>query len=99
MGFPTLGAQREPVGGDLAQELEAALRAQVKESPLLTFAAAGGLGFILGGGLTIGVMTRLLRAGLRVAFTIRAKEALTDWLAIGQRSGISVEPTNMGDTK
>ena len=96
MGF---GAQREPAGGDLARELEAALRAQVKESPWLTFAAAGGLGFVLGGGLTIGVMTRLLRAGLRVAFTIRAKEALADWLVIGQRQGIPVEPANMGDTK
>ena len=93
------GARRDPAGGDLAQKLEAVLRAQVKESPLLSFAAAGGLGFVLGGGLTIGVMTRLLRAGLRVAFTIRAKEALADWRAIGQRPEIPREPANMGDTK
>jgi hypothetical protein len=99
MGFPTVGAQREPAGGDLARELEAGLRAQVKESPLLTFAAAGGLGFVLGGGLTIAMMTRLLRTGLRVAFTIRAKEALTDWLSIRQRPENRVKSANMGDTR
>jgi hypothetical protein len=92
-------AQRDPAGADLARELEAGLRAQVKESPLLTFAAAGGLGFVLGGGLTIGVMTRLVRAGLRVALAIRAKEALSDWLEIGQRRGVPVEPVTMGDTR
>jgi hypothetical protein len=85
--------------GDFTGELEEAVRTSVKESPLLTFAAAGGLGFVLGGGLTIGVMTRLLRAGLRIVFTIRAKEALTDWLATGQRPEIPVEPVHMGDTK
>jgi hypothetical protein len=83
--------------GDFTSELEEVVRTSVKESPLLTFAAAGGLGFVLGGGLTIGVMTRLLRAGLRVAFTIRAK-ALTDWLANGQRPAIPMEPADMGYT-
>jgi hypothetical protein len=97
METSTIGARRgrvsRPVaGGDLAQELEAALRAQVQESPLLTFAAAGTLGFVLGGGLTIGVMVRLLGAGLRVALSLRAKEALTEWLAIGLRPENPEEP-------
>jgi hypothetical protein len=96
MGSSTVGAQRRPAPGDLAQELEDSLRAQVKESPLLTFAAAGGLGFVLGGGLTIGVMTRVLGAALRIAFTIRAKQALTDWFSIEQRPTM---PANMGDIK
>jgi hypothetical protein len=103
MGTSTIGARRERVsrsaGGDLGHELETALRAQVKESPFLTLAAAGGLGFVLGGGLTIGVMARLLRAGVRIAFTIRAKETLIDWLATGRRPETTVQLANMGDTK
>ena len=51
----------------LADELQEALRVGVKESPLLTFAVAGALGYVLGGGLTPGILARLVAVGIRTA--------------------------------
>jgi hypothetical protein len=51
----------------LADELQEALRLGVKESPLLTFAVAGALGYVLGGGLTPGILARLVAVGIRTA--------------------------------
>jgi len=51
----------------LADELQEALRLGVKEIPLLTFAVAGALGYVLGGGLTPGILARLVAVGIRTA--------------------------------
>lgn len=74
-----------PSLGTLLSELERAVRLRLRESPLLTFAAAGGLGYVLGRGLTVGALSRALQVGLRVALTSRAEQALIDWLTIGRR--------------
>jgi hypothetical protein len=66
----------------LADELQEALRLGVKESPLLTFAVAGALGYVLGGGLTPGILARLVGAGVRTAVALRAQQAITDWLGM-----------------
>jgi hypothetical protein len=100
MTVARIGARREaasrPSVADLASEVAAALRVRLKESPLLTFAAAGGVGYVLGGGVTVGVLARLLRAGLSTALTIRAEQALTDWLTIGGRPEIPREASSRG---
>jgi hypothetical protein len=62
--------------GDFTSELQEAIRTSVKESPLLTFAAAGALGYVLGGGLTVGVLARGLQIGFRLALANRARQAL-----------------------
>jgi len=64
----------------LADELQEALLLGVKESPLLTFAVAGALGYVLGGGLTPGILARLVGVGIRTAVGLRAQQAITDWL-------------------
>jgi len=64
----------------IAKELQEALRLGVKESPLLTFAVAGALGYVLGGGLTPGILARLVAVGIRTAVGLRAQQAITDWL-------------------
>ena len=66
----------------LADELQEALRLGVKESPLLTFAVAGALGYVLGGGLTPGILARLVAVGIRTAVGLRAQQAITDWLGM-----------------
>jgi hypothetical protein len=68
---------------DLVGELEAALRLRLRESPRLTFAVAGGIGYVLGGGLTPAVLTRTLRLALRVVVANRAEQALADWVTMG----------------
>ena len=66
----------------IAKELQEALLLGVKESPLLTFAVAGALGYVLGGGLTPGILARLVGAGVRTAVALRAQQAITDWLGM-----------------
>jgi hypothetical protein len=66
----------------LADELQEALLLGVKESPLLTFAVAGALGYVLGGGLTPGILARLVAVGIRTAVGLRAQQAITDWLGM-----------------
>ena len=73
--------------GDLTSELQEVIRVSVKKSPLLTFAAAGALGYVLGGGLTVSVLTRAVQIGFRVALANRARQALGQWLTWA-------EPTN-----
>ena len=74
----------EPSLGDLLGDLEAALRLRMRETPALTLAVAGGFGYVLGGGLTVGVLTRALQLGLRVALASHAEQMLVDWLLMGR---------------
>jgi hypothetical protein len=66
-GQPRSGEDAMPRVEVLADELQEALRLGVKESPLLTFAVAGALGYVLGGGLTPGILARLVAVGIRTA--------------------------------
>ena len=77
MTVARIGARREaasrPSVADLASEVAAALRVRLKESPLLTFAAAGGVGYVLGGGVTVGVLARLLTRIIHERISARAR--------------------------
>jgi hypothetical protein len=86
---------------DLVGELEAALRLRLRESPRLTFAVAGGIGYLLGGGLTPGVLTRALQLALRIAVANRAEQALADWVTMGgERDGArGASNRGTGDSK
>ena len=79
-GQPRSGEDAMPRVEVLADELQEALLLGVKESPLLTFAVAGALGYVLGGGLTPGILARLVGVGIRTAVGLRAQQAITDWL-------------------
>ena len=79
-GQPRSGEDAMPRVEVIAKELQEALLLGVKESPLLTFAVAGGLGYMLGVGLTPGILARLVGAGVRTAVALRAQQAITDWL-------------------
>ena len=81
---------------DLVGELEAALRLRLRESPVLTLAVAGGVGYVLGGGLTVGVLTRTLQLGLRVALANHAEQVLVDWLTMGRRREKAREASKRG---
>jgi hypothetical protein len=81
-GQPRSGEDAMPRVEVLADELQEALRLGVKESPLLTFAVAGALGYVLGGGLTPGILARLVAVGIRTAVGLRAQQAITDWLGM-----------------
>ena len=81
-GQPRSGEDAMPRVEVLADELQEALRLGVKESPLLTFAVAGALGYVLGGGLTPGILARLVGFGIRTAVGLRAQQAITDWLGM-----------------
>ena len=87
MGGPTgtnpgNGEDANPHAEMIAGELQEMLQLGVKESPLLTFAVAGALGYVLGGGLTPGILARLLGVGVRTAVALRALQAITDWLGM-----------------
>ena len=82
--------------GDLTSEIQEAIRVSVKESPLLTFAAAGALGYVLGGGLTVGVLTRAVQIGFRVALANRAKQALGQWLSWPRDRPMLERPRTIG---
>jgi len=81
-GQPRSGEDAMPRVEVLADELQEALLLGVKESPLLTFAVAGALGYVLGGGLTPGILARLVAVGIRTAVGLRAQQAITDWLGM-----------------
>jgi hypothetical protein len=53
--------------GQSAADADRMLRDAASAQPLLTVAAAAGLGFLLGGGLSRGALTVLLGVGARVA--------------------------------
>jgi hypothetical protein len=67
---------------------------QLRESPGLTLAIAAGIGYALGGGLTIGVLSRTVQVGLRFALANRAEQWLADWFTIDRRTGGSREASN-----
>ena len=81
---------------DLFADLEAALRLRLRESPALTLAVAGGFGYVLGGGLTVRVLTRALDVGLRVALASRAEQVLVDWLLMGRSPAEARETSKRG---
>jgi hypothetical protein len=83
---PRSGEDAMPRAEVVASELQEMLRLGVKESPLLTFAGAGALGYVLGGGLTLGILARLVGVGVRTAVALRAQQAITDWLRLEGRS-------------
>jgi hypothetical protein len=60
----------------VAHEAEALLRETIARAPYLTTAAAGGIGFLLGGGLPRGAVTLLLGAGARAGARLA-----TAWLS------------------
>jgi hypothetical protein len=81
---------------DLVGELEAALLLRLRERPALTLAVAGGFGYVLGGVLTVGMLTRALRLGLRVALAGHAEQALVDWLVMGRPREKLEKPSKRG---
>jgi hypothetical protein len=83
---PRSGEDAMPRAEVVASELQEMLRLGVKESPLLTLAAAGAVGYVLGGGLTLGVLARLVGVGVRAAVALRAQQAISDWLGMEERS-------------
>jgi hypothetical protein len=93
---PSRESASKPSFTDLAGELEAALRLRLRESPVLTLAVAGGVGYVLGGGLTVGVLTRVLQVGLRVALAIHAEQVLADWVSMGRRRETARGASNRG---
>jgi hypothetical protein len=91
---PPHAAASKPSLADVLGELDAALRLRLRESPGLTLAVAGGIGYALGGGLTIGVLSRAVQLGLRFALTSRAEQMLADWVTMGYRTEGSREASN-----
>jgi hypothetical protein len=83
-----------PTFADLVDDFERALRLRLRESPLLTLAAAGGLGYVLGGGLTVGVLSRAVQLGIRFALASRAEQMLADWVTMGRREDGAQETSN-----
>ena len=91
---PPRTAASKPSLTDVLGELDGALRLRLRESPVLTLALAGGIGFALGGGLTIGVLTRAVQVGLRFALANRAEQSLADWVTMGRRTERTREASN-----
>ena|SRR5262245_15168153 len=91
---PRTAAPTTPSFADLFDDLEGAMRLRLRESPLLTLAVAGGLGYVLGGGLTVGVLSRAVQLGLRFALANRAEQMLADWVTMGRRAEGSQQTSN-----
>lgn len=94
---PRAASPTTPSFADLVDDLEGALRLRLRESPLLTLAVAGGVGYVLGGGLTVGVLSRAVHLGLRFALANRAEQMLADWVTMGRRSGQEASNRRTGD--
>jgi hypothetical protein len=67
--------------GDLTTEVEGALsdlegvvRQQLTERPYTTIAAAAGLGYVLGGGIPVGLSRMMFGLGGRLAFVMLAQQ-------------------------
>jgi len=93
------GQDNTPSIGYFANDLTEALRVRLKERPVFTFAVAGGVGYVVGGGLTLGVLARLVGAAVRAGITLRAQRAITDWLGMESRSEIPRQEPRCGDSK
>jgi len=61
---------------DAAQDVSTALREQVKSRPYATLGVAAGIGYILGGGLTMRVGALLLGTGGRMVTNMLLREVL-----------------------
>ena len=73
----------------IAKELQEALRLGVKESPLLTFAVAGALGYMLGGGLCIAESLQIRRPEVvALGSALDLESVPTEWLSSLHVEGI-----------
>ena len=70
----------------LLSEVEDLVRARLEAQPYATLAVAAGAGFVLGGGLTVGVVGTLARIGTRMATAALMQGALTRVLAAEESS-------------
>jgi hypothetical protein len=93
---PPRRAASTPSFADLVGELEDALRLRLKESPALTLAVAGGVGYVLGGGLTVAMLARALKLGLRVALSNQAERFVVDWVTMSRQRGNARDASNRG---
>jgi hypothetical protein len=91
---PPRAATPQPSLADVLGQLDDALRLRLTESPALTLAIAGGIGYALGGGLTVGILSRAVQVGLRFALANRAEQTLVDWLTMGRRAEESRATSN-----
>jgi hypothetical protein len=83
---PRNGQDIVPPFEAFTKELQRKLGLSVKESPLLTFAVAGAVGYVLGGGLTPGILARVVGFGVRTAVALRGQQAIADWIGMGTTS-------------
>jgi ElaB/YqjD/DUF883 family membrane-anchored ribosome-binding protein len=87
--FPRAAEVRERVGevreraddlartvGSLARDLEDAVTRETKRRPYQAVAAAATVGFVLGGGLSMGVLRLAMRVGARLATAALLERAL-----------------------
>jgi hypothetical protein len=93
------GQDNTPSIGYFASDLAETLRVRLKERPVFTFAVAGGVGYVVGGGLTLGVLARLVGVAVRAGTTLRAQRAITDWLGMESRSEVPRQGPRCGDSK
>jgi hypothetical protein len=84
-----IGAEARALGGTVegtVQDAEAYLRDRMRTHPYVMLAAAGGIGYVLGGGLPSRLTTFLLALGTRMALEVGARQ-LTARLAMPQSGG------------
>jgi ElaB/YqjD/DUF883 family membrane-anchored ribosome-binding protein len=65
----------------LVTDVEGLVRTSLEARPYATLAIAAGAGFVVGGGLTVGVLGTLVRVGARMATAAVVQGALTRVLA------------------